>query len=234
MNLDIWFRENEDWRPYADLVAVPPLPEEMMAEFSDISPEVLARHAEMVWECGGHVTRGAIYVRIRREDKKAGDKWAAMLALQAPPGVQTTDTFWAGRKPWHEVFGTEYANRIKSGLAAKGVNLKAGDEYMPELVRPGMGFGPKNPDPEAVVPFGGGRSHIKSLCEKRGWACEGAINVEAREPDRDPLATDNCVKMAPKLVRQKALDMVKRDPSLRKLPRKELREMVLAKHGPSK
>lgn len=232
MNLETFFRDNDDWRPHADLVAYPPTPAEMMKEYTDVNPEVLARCMEFVSEGGGVVTRGAIYLRIRHEDKKAGDKWAAMLALQAPPGVQTTDTFWAGRKSWVDVFGERYANTVKEGFARKGINIPSNAEYMPELVRPG--YGPKNPDPEAIVPFGGGRSYIKRICEQRGWSCHGAVNVEEREPDSDPLAPENCVALAPNIIRKKMKEMVKQNPSLKRVPRQALRERVLAKYGPSK
>lgn len=236
-NFDKFFQDNPDWLPYADLVIMPPLPEELMREYTDVSPEVLARCGEFVWEGGGHVSRGAIYVRVRRElakdkknhaDRRGGDRWAAMLCLQAPPGVQTTDSFWAGRKSWVQVFGEDYANRVRQGLAARGINLKPGDEYMPELVRPG--YGPKNPDPEAIVPFGGARSYIKRLCEQRGWAVEGAVNVKHREPDSDP---HKKVKMATDLVRQKAKLLVDKNPSLKRLNRKDLHAEAVAKFGPS-
>lgn len=155
-----------------------------------------------------------------------------MLALQAPPGLSTTDTFWAGRKSWVDVFGVEYANMVKAGFARKGINLPPNSEYMPELVRPG--YGPKNPDPEAIVPFGGGRSYIKKLCEQRGWQADGAVTVKGRQPEKDLLADENCIPMAEDLIRQKGRAMVKRDPSLKKLPRQAIRERVLAKYGPSK
>lgn len=235
MNLEAWIAENEDWRPYVDLVAFPPLPEELMKEFTDVSAEVLSRCGEMVMEGGGYVSRGAIYIRVRREDaREAGDRWATMLCLQAPPGVRTTDTFWAGRRPWYEVYGdpdskqnNTYVNRVKKELAKRGVNLKAGDEYMPELAR-FVG------DPEAVVPFGNARGYIKSLCERRGWAAEGAVEVKHREPDKDPLADENCIPMGEDLIRRKGKLLVQKDPSLKKLSRKELREKVLAKFGPSR
>lgn len=228
MDPDKFFKENEDWRPHADLVIVPPLPEELMKEFpGDVSVEVLSRCGEWVWDCGGHVTRGAIYARIRREEPSCGDKWATMLCLNAPPGLQTSDTFWAGRKPWHELCTPEYAASIKSKLAAKGCRIGANDEYMAELARfPG--------DPEAVIPFSGARSHIKSLCESRGWGCEGAVTVKHREPEKDLLSDEECVPMAEDLIRQKAAKMVKENPDLKRIPRATLRAKVLEKYGPSK
>lgn len=233
MTLDKFFQENEDWRPFADLVAYPPLPEELMQEFSDVSSEVLARCMEVVREGGGEVTRGAIYVRIRREKEERGqnaDKWATLLCLNQFPGIRTTDTFWAGRKTWVEVYGESYANNVKRNLAKKGINLLPGQEYMPELVRPG--YGPHNPDPEAVVSFNNARGYIKSLCEKRGWASEGAVEVKSREPEQDPY--ENAPAMGEDLIRQKGRQMVEKNPQLRKLPRRELREKVLERFGPSR
>lgn len=232
--IDVWLKDNEDWRPHVDLVVYPPMPEEILKEFPNVSSDVLARCGELVVECGGHVTRGAIYVRIRREDKKCGDRWATMLCLQAPPGLQTTDTFWAGRKPWHEVFGdpsskknNTYINNVKQQLAKRGVNLKPNDEYMPELAR-FVG------DPEAVVPFGGARSYIKNLCEKRGWACDGAVSTSHREPERDELDDSNCVPLAPDLIKSKTRQMVSENPDLKMKSRSELRQMAIDKYGPSK
>lgn len=228
MEWDQWFSENEDWRPYADLVVYPPLQEEMMKEFPDISTEVLSRAGEMVQECGGLVSRGAIYIRVRREGEERGqraDTWATMLCLQSPPASKTTDSFWAGRKPWYEVYGERVANTVKAKLAKQGVNLKPGDEYMPELAR-------YQGDPEAVVSFDGARSYIKNLCEKRGWAAEGAVSVNHREPDEDPY--ERAPRMGEDLIRQKAKQMVEQDSSLKRLPRRELREKVLERFGPSK
>lgn len=237
MDTALFFEENPDWLPFADLVVLPPSRDEIKKEFrrSGVSREVLDRCMEAVKEGGGYVTRGAIYVRIRREDKRVrdADRWATMLSLQAPPGLQTTDTFWSGRKTWVEHFGDEYANNIKAQFAKKGINLTANQEYMPELVRPG--YGPHNPDPEAIVPFGGARSHIKKLCESRGWACEGAITAKHRQPESDPLADENCLQMGDDLVRTKGRLMMQDQPDIFKgKNRSEVKEMIISKHGPSK
>lgn len=227
MTLEKFFEVNEDWRPYADLVAFPPLPEEIMSEFSDASSEAIARCREMVAEGGGYVSRGAIYIRVRREGEERGqnaDRWATMLCLNAPPGLRTTDTFWAGRKPWHQVFDPRYCERVKKELGMRGVNIGAHQEYMPELAR-FIG------DPEAVVPFDGARSYMKKLCEKRGWAINGAVSVEHREPDSDPYDAP----LADDIIRQKGRQMVEKSPStFDGLTRKEAREKVLAHFGPSK
>lgn len=213
--LDTFFADNPEWRPYADLVVVPPSAEEIREEFPDADREVLDRA-----QGGGRIAVGTLYVRMRREG--SDDRFAAMLALQQPPRGETSDSFWAGRKHFSRVYGEEYANKIKGMLAKRGVNLKPGDEYMPELAR-------FRGDPEAVVPFGGARSYMRKLCEKRGWACEGAVNVEHRQPERDPL--ESAPRLAEDLIRDNARRMVAKDPSLKRLGKRELRQAVIERHG---
>lgn len=220
MTLDQFFTDNPEWRPYADLVAYPPTAAEIRKEFPDADRDVLAH-----CQAGARIAVGTHYVRMRREGNT--DRFAAMLALQSPPRGETTDTFWAGRKPWHEVYGERYANAVKAKLAKQGVNIGPNDEYMPELAR-------FQGDREAVIPFEGARSHMKNLCIRRGWAIEGATTVEGREPEFDPLADEHCVPMAEDLIRQGARRMIAKDPELKRLPKRELRERVLDKYGPSK
>lgn len=230
MDIKTFFTDNPDWQPYADLVVRPPLPEELTAWWQDVSTEVLSRCMEIVREGGGEVSRGAIYVRVRRESEReeqqgTADKWATMLCLQAPPGIKTNVAFLSGRKPWHEIGDPRYVERIKNRLISQGVSVTANTEYMPELARfPG--------DPEAVLPHGRERDHIKKIVEQRGWACSGAVECDGREPDHDPHTT--AAPMGADLVRRYGQRMVAQDPSLRKLSRNELREAVLDKHGPSK
>lgn len=223
MTLKEFFTDNPEWQPYADMVVRPPTDEEIQEEFSDADSDVLSMCDRLIHGAGGRITVGTIYVRMRREGNP--DRFAAMLACQRAPRGETSDTFWAGRKPFHEVFGPGYAACVKRMLARQGVNLKPGDEYMPELAR-------FQGDPEAVVPFGGARSYIKNLCAKRGWACDGAVTTEHREPDSDPW--EESVPLAPDLVKKNTARMLKKNPELRKLDRRELREKVLAEHGASK
>jgi len=61
--------------------------------------------------------------------------------------------------------------------------------------------------------------------------CEGAVECKHREPDRDPFET--APKMADDLIQNKARLLAHEDPGFRKKSRKEQREAVLAKFGPS-
>lgn len=230
MNLEQYLTENPAQRRYADLLVYPPDADEIREEFPDADGDVLDRCMQGINDGGFVLSRGAMYVISRRNGQS--DREACIVALQRAPIGQTNDTFWGGRKHFSEVFGENYANAVRAGLARKGINLTAGQEYMPELVRPNMGFGPHNPDPEAVVPFGGGRSYIKSVLEKRGWAGEiGGSEVQHREPESDPW--DNRVPVAEDIVQREIKRMVKEDPGLKKKKRAELREQVIARHGPS-
>jgi hypothetical protein len=220
MTPDQFFTDNPEWRPFADLVLYPPTAAEITAEFPDADPDVLAKCHR-----GGQIAVGTLYVRCRRQG--SDDRWAAMCALQTPPLGATNDTFWGGRKHFSEVYGEAYANHVKKLLKKQGVNLLPGQEYMPELAR-------FRGDPEAVVPFGNGRSYMKTLCEKRGWAIEGAVNVEHRGPELDPLADENCVPLAEEIIRSKARQEIAENPDLKRISKREMRERVLEKYGPSK
>lgn len=218
MTLDQFFTDNPEWRPFADILAVPPTAEEIREEFPDADREVLEKCMS-----GTQVAVGSLYVRMRREG--SDDRWAAMLALRQFPGVETTDTFWAGRKHFSEVYGEEYANGVRTLLAKRGVNLKAGDEYCPELAR-------FKGDPQAVLPFDGARDRIRKVAERLGTGCEGAVSVKARGPDVDP--DSKTVPLAEDLIRANARRMIAKNPDLQRLSRRELRQAVLAKHGPTK
>lgn len=220
IDLDQFLRENSEWVSCADLIVMPPSAEEAAKEFPELlGSELLRREYQYVKP---PVTRLAFYIRLRREG--TAHAMAEMFASQRAPGLETTDSFWQGRPHFSRVYGEDYANIVRSKLAARGVRLGPNDEYMPELAR-------FRGDPEAVVSFDGARDYIRNLCERRGQACEGAVNVKHREPDHDP--HDSAIPMAEDLVRKNAQQMVAKNPALARKSRREIREAVLAAHGPS-
>lgn len=223
MDLQEFLSQNPAWQSHPDLILRPPSPAELSAWFPEASPELLQRSDELIRHCGLSLTRGALYSHIRLS-QKSSDRWAAMLALQSPPGLKDNATFMAGRKPWYEHADPRYVEKVKGILKAKGVELTSRHEYCPELAR-------YTGDPEAVLPHGQERDHIKKICEKRGWACHGAVECEHRQPDTDPHQSGP--RMAEDLIRQKAQLLTDRDPSLKKLSRQDLRAKVLDKFGPS-
>jgi hypothetical protein len=230
MTLDDFFDANPGFLPIAEWVLLPPRASAIQKQWPDADTDLLARCMEPVSFSGLAISRGTLYWKCRLSG--SGDRFAAMLALGQPPGIETTDTFWAGRKTWVEHSGENYANMVKASLAKKGVHLKAGDEYMPELAR----TGPRDADPEAVVPFNGARDYIKRLCRKRGWAVNGAVNVEHREPESDPLAPENCTALSERIIRQTGKEMIRNNPDLKRQcathkGRMKLKEEIVARHG---
>jgi hypothetical protein len=213
-----------EWLNHADLLAVPPNAKEVVEEFSDAAGCSLLDDEHALATDGS--TRLALYVRLRREGKD--HRWADMLASQRAPRGCTDDTFFSGLPRLAEQFDSDRAmNRCISESKKRGYTPGANDVYQPGLARfPG--------DPEAFVNRTRGRGYIKSLCEKRGWACNGAVNVEAREPESDPYDPKNCVPMHKNLVDSYARDMVKANPDLKRKSRAEIKELVLDKHGPTK
>ncbi|SFH96782.1 hypothetical protein [Planctomicrobium piriforme] len=215
-------------RAHVDLLAVPPDAAEALAKYPQLErePDLLERANRLVCHNGqGHgLTVLALYMVSRR--KRSSHTFAAMAAMQQSARVNTNDTFWSGRKHFSQVYGETYANDIKKKLAAQGVNMMAG-EYMPEIAR-------YRGDPEAYVPFSGARDHIRKVCEKRGWACEGAVNVKGREPEKDPHAPENGVALAEDLVVKKAGEIITKNPELKRKTKGEIRQMVTEKHGRQK
>jgi hypothetical protein len=219
MTLDQFFIDNPEWRPYADLVAVPPTSQEIQKEFPDADPEVCAR----CFGGDGLVSVGALYVRIRREGAK--DRFAAMLALQEAPRIMTDAVFFEGAKRPGDEFDDQYLGILMKSAKRQGFVPPPGARYFPSLAR-------FRGDKEAWVGQGDGRGYIKQLCEKRGWAVEGAVSAQHREPERDPL--EKAPRMAESLIRENAQRMVKQNPELKRLSRRDLRQHVLDKHGAKK
>ena len=220
-----FFRDNPEWRPYADLVAAPLDGTELRAEFPDADIEVLDRCLEYVSHHGYALARGTIYVKMRRE--QASDRWAAMCALQQAPRIMTDSVFFEGFKRPGDEFDPHYAASLRKECAKRGFTPPTGAKYFPGLAR-------FRGDPEAFVSQGDGRAYIQKLCAKRGWGCEGAVNIAGRQPEKDPFADENCVPLAEDLIRNKAREMITKNPDLKRIPKRELRERVLAKHGPKR
>lgn len=220
--MNSYLTRHPEWREHQDLLMVQPTASEVVDEFPDAEGCSLLNDENARATDGS--TRLAMYVRLRREGKD--HRWADMMASQRPPGGQTTDTFWAGRKHFSEVYGEDYANRVKKALAKRGINLRPNEEYMPELAS-------YRGDPAAVVPFSGARSYIKGLCERRGAACEGAVNVDARQPDYDPYDPKNCTPLGKDIVNNFAREEAKTNPDFKRKSRAEQRAHILSKHGPT-
>jgi len=219
MDPDGFFESHPNFRPYADLVVIPPSREELVEEFPEAGSD--SDFAMDQYTRTQPLTRYALYVISRREGND--HKFASMASCQRTPKGVTDDLFWNGRAHFSQMYGDDYANDIRRILKNQGVTLGAHEDYCPELAR-------FRGDKEAVISRSQGRGHIKRLCESRGWACEGMVNTDAREPERDPF--DNSHGMANDLVVDNAQRMVQANPDLQRKSKRELRDMVLEKHGP--
>ena len=219
---DTWFEFHPEWRDYADLSVVPPSVAEAIEDWPELEHSEIGRHPDVYSRFG--VTRLAIYVMARRKGQT--HRFAEMVATQRPPRCMTDDVFFAGLKPWGDAMAAPQKKKLLALARARGFEPPPEAIYQSGLARfPG--------DPEAFVTRGQGRGYIKQLCEQRGWACEGAVNVPAREPEKDMLDQRNCIPLAENLVRSKAREMIRENPGLKSLPAKKLREKVIERYGPT-
>ena len=218
-----FIKSNPGWIEFRDLLLAPPDAEEIRKGYPDADRELLSRCMEPLT---GIVTRGAQYLRMRMSGE--GDKLASMVSLRKGPVLSTDDTFFQGMQPLYEQFGSQKAlDRNLQASKRHGFVPDKNAVYFPNLAR-------FKGDPEAYVSRAQGRSYIKKLLDKRGWSSEGGVRATGRQPDKDPLDPKNCVPLADDIVKQYADKMIKQDPSLKRLKKSELREKVIAKHGPQR
>lgn len=218
-------------KPHADLIMFPPRWDEITFAYPEtVGSQALEDNAHRfvpgcIVDAHQGLTVLGLYCICRRDG--TAHRLAEMLALQKPPGIETTDSFWSGRKRFDEVYGEMYANDVRKRLAARGVHLGATSEYMPELAR-FLG------DPEAVVTFDGARDQIRNRCRQRGWECNGAVTAPYREPEIDPHSREACVPLAPDIIAEMHAQECVHDPRLALSSTAETTERILDKHGPSR
>jgi hypothetical protein len=219
---DRFLKDNPEWQSVADLIHYPPSAEEITESFADADPELLKRCDEWVQP---NVTRGAIYYKMRSSGES--EKMAAMLALQRSTGISTDDTFFSGSKPLYDQFESQkHLDRFLGYAKAQGFTPPVNSTYFPNLARfPG--------DKEAWVTRAMGRSYIRKLIEQRGGKMDASMNATWNEPESDPLEAKNCTPLGDDIVKRYSDRMVKKDPSLSRLSRRELREKVIETHGPT-
>lgn len=208
---------DEAWNGYGDLIAFPPERAEVVEYYPDTSDEMLARLGEMI---SPYATRGAFYFRCREMGESRN--MAEMLALQSRIGLDTDDVFFSESKPLYDQFGSQkHLDTFLKNAKQRGFTPPVNSVYYPGLAR-------FQGDPEAFVTRAQGRAYIRDLCEKRGWACEGGVNVDAREPDSDPHKPG---KMGEDIMQRYARSELRKNPDMSAKDRKELREKITAKHA---
>lgn len=222
-DLDEFLRVNPDWVMHADLVVAPPNLSEVFNWYSDTGGPMLDAIDEPYLVGRFAVTRGAIYCRMRAMGESRN--MAEMVAMQTGPGLNTDAVFFSGSKPLYDQFESQSnLNRYLKAAKQHGFTPGKHSTYISSIARfPG--------DPEAWVDQTQGRGYIKRLMEKRGWACDGAVNVVGREPESDPLAPENCKPLADDIVKIRERKMLQGNPDLARLNRSELRRRIIDKHG---
>lgn len=215
-----FLEKHPEWHGCPDLIVSPPSAEEIKEYYPDCDFEVLDK-CEQLTRYG--VTRGAIYMRLRSEGQN--HKWSAMCALQKGPVLSTDDTFFQGAKPLYDQFGSQkHLDGYLKASARHGFVPDKNAVYFPNLAR-------FKGDPEAYVTRAQGRAYIRNLLEKRGWSAEGGVNVKGRGPESDPLDPKNCKALGEDIIRDRMGMMIAKNPDLKKVDRRELRQQIIDKHG---
>jgi hypothetical protein len=219
--LEKFMEDHPEWSSCPDLVLYPPDRSELAEDYPELDGELLGKCLEVIRP---GVTRGAVYSKMRLAGES--HRLSEMVALQRCVGLDTDDVFFSGQKPLYDQFESQkHLDRYLAASKKRGFTPSVNSTYFPNLAR-------FQGDPEAYVTRAQGRSYIRSLCEKRGWACEGGVTSSGRGPEVDPFET--APPLADSIVRDLGAKMVRKDPSLSRLDRRELREKVLHEHGPTK
>lgn len=157
-------------------------------------------------------------------DEKADHRFAEMLAFQSPPRANTDREFFDGMGTLADQFGKDVdgLNSAVAGARSHGYEPNPHDVYLPTIAQ-------FEGDPLAFVPATGGRGHIKKVCEMRGVSCRGAVTVEGRQPESDPLGTPY---LADDLVIEEVAKAAKTDPNITKASKNELRQEMTNKFAP--
>ena len=159
------------------------------------------------------------------EEKGNKPRMAEMLALRSPPRCLTDDVMMQGIGSLDQQFGgnDRHLNDITKCAMHHGYTPKASDYYMASLARfPG--------DPEAFVNHGQGRGHIQKLLERRGWAGDGLVKMDAREPESDPYENRKH-KLNPKIVERIRKTKLRENPDLAHKDQSEVRADIVEQHA---
>lgn len=211
----------EGWEKYPDLILCPPGAKEIAEAYPDTDREVLKRCLEFA---APKITRGAIYMKARMTGE--AERFASAVACQRFPRGATDDTFFEGHTFLGDQMPAEQLNNYVSAAKRCGFTPPAGAKYFPNLAR-------FSGDPEAFVTRDMGRGYIRQLIEKRGGTMDRHMNATWNEPDSDPLATENCTPIAESLIKSRARERIRKNPSLGMTPqsRRKLRAQIIEDHG---
>lgn len=170
----------------------------------------------------------AVEIYLTSVGRGESPKFAEMCALRSPPGLRGTDAInFRGTQAGNpfpdmpESLRQDYIRQCREqGISFQGKVYKTG------LVRPG--YGGRRMDPEALVDSTG---DIKRIIERRGWGCEGMVNVEAVEKDAPSEVLNDEYHVADDLVDERVSEEVVENHGgrIKKKHLAELREKVKQK-----
>ncbi len=165
------------------------------------------------------------YVTMREAGEPHG--FSAMIVMQQPPGCISDNTYCSGRGTLDDQLGSEQAANLTKIAERNGYRPNVRDVYEPGLAR-------FQGDPQAFVPQSGGRAHIKKVLNDRGYdvraggvGVTNGITAIPRQPESPPMSKP----LAEDLIRDNANAILKREPDKRKLSTRELRDLVVERHG---
>jgi len=217
-SLKVYFVKFPQHERFVEWLIVPPSAEEAAGEYPELTGSSLMQNEFDLIMDG--VTRLSFYVCLRLSGES--HRMAESIAAQRCAMGMTDDIFFAGLGMLGDNMRPAQLQSLIDTAKAQGFTPTANHVYMPGLAR-------FRGDREAFVSRSDGRSYIKKLIESRGWECEGGVNVKGRSPEADPL--DSAKPLADDIIADTARDMIKADPEVGKLSRRELRERIVEKHG---
>lgn len=166
--------------------------------------------------------------RKRFEELVANGQSPSMALIfvdRKAPGVMTDDTMMAGKGTLDKQIPIEqHRNAIIKAARAQGYNPKPTDYYCPTMPGP-MGH------PDKWFNHGEGRSKMKRILEREGVESEGYVSTKGRN-DRPPMKKKH--QLHPRIVERRRKEMLKENPDLARKDQREVREMIIDKHGSKK
>lgn len=156
-----------------------------------------------------------MYERLLREGH--GERWAAMCALQQPPGVKGSDRAFMQGRYNNQQFNDMPEKQVKTILQmARKAGVSTSGRYYAAGLADGRGPG----DPAAWVDSVG---DVKRVAEVRNLTVSGAVEHKGRampRPKSKPLSE--------RLTRELMREEKRRHPTMKK---GELREYVVSQYG---
>lgn len=142
--------------------------------FSETGNEILCASMETLWALLNAEEQTYLWAWAECVEGGCNEKLADMLARQQPPCAVTDATFLRGNDNGSQFQDNPDRGDYLKRVAEEGGQMVKGKKYLAQLARfPG--------DPEAWVD---GRGDVERVCRKRGWGCDGAVNVPTEIPRR--------------------------------------------------